>query len=187
MTSVPMNLGGCVHTWTAEECAKLAHTETQCAEYAHAQDREQLKTQTATECLDRACSDKQQAWILEDRQLWAALAERDLKCPNGLLAMHCETMTPAQAYQYLSMCQHRRSNVAGTLFSVGCGRPVFPGTPYCRDHCYNHEIILCRSCQTGLVNVVQHNLVQTTDPFCRECMKRGLERPAVDIGSRIHP
>jgi hypothetical protein len=127
-----------------------------------------LAPRTAADYLELASSDKHQAGILHDVALWKSLAARDLKYPERFFERHLGTMTPAQAYQYLSRCQHL-DNPDGTIFPQRCGKPIYPGTSFCREHCINHSLVFCRCCQINFTNLENHQIMFTIGAFCREC------------------
>jgi hypothetical protein len=125
---------------------------------------------SARDCLALARSSKHQAWLLNVKTLWKGLAERELKYPGHLFDEQLDTMGPAQLYQHLSGCHHLNS-IHKTIFTKPCGQPIFPGTPYCRDHCRDHSIRICPQCQTKLVNVVNLKLksILKGQQFCQSC------------------
>lgn len=125
------------------------------------------KKMTASECLALAQSSKQYAWLLQDASLWKYLAARDLKYPDEFFEEQLDTMSPAQLYQHLSRCQHQ-SSFRNTLYIKICGKPIFQGTPYCRDHCGSHHIRICPQCHNDFVNVI-NSKVDLEDPFVDLC------------------
>jgi hypothetical protein len=127
---------------------------------------------SARDCLALARSSKHQAWLLNVNTLWKGLAERELKYPGHLFDEQLDIMGPAQLYQHLSTCHHLMS-IHETIFTKRCGRPIFPGTPYCRDHCRDHSIRICPQCQTNLVNVVnwKRTTILSGQQLCQTCDK----------------
>lgn len=128
------------------------------------------KNLSADACIKLIESSKQYLWLRDDIPLWKHLASRDFSFPEHLFERQLGNMNPAQLYQHLSRCQHLES-IDGTIFVQRCGKPVFPGTPYCRDHCAGHSIFICPCCENDLVSVVDYKIEfqGAQQRFCPTC------------------
>lgn len=128
------------------------------------------KNLTATECRALADSSKRYAWLFNDKSLWKHLASRDLKYPDIFFEDQLDALTPEELYRDVARCYHLNSR-GNSLVVKRCHRPVFPGTPYCRDHCAKHSIRICTRCQQTLVNVVDFSRTAflATHDTCQTC------------------
>ena len=144
------------------------------------------KTMSAAECLALARSSKQYAWLLNEKVLWKHLAVRDLKFPEKLFDEQLDETSPAQLYLHLSRCQHQYSFICGAIIFIKiCGKPIFPGTPYCRDHCGNYRIRICPQCHNDLVNVFDSkiDLDILNEDICFACQKLACK----DVKIKVRP
>lgn len=125
------------------------------------------KQLTAASCLNLAHASPKYAWLLTDASLWKYLAARDLAYPEAFFERQLRSMTPARLYEHLSICQHS-DKIDGTFFIERCNQPIFPGTPYCKNHCWHNCIRICCCCES-------RPIIPTSRPervnMCPTCLK----------------
>jgi hypothetical protein len=118
---------------------------------------------TAVDCVALARSSPKYEWLLNETALWSHFAVRELKLPRDVFERELDSMNPAQFYQQLANCHHQ-SFIPGTRFLKICANPVFPGTPYCRNHCAEYGLTICLCCDNRIID-------RSMDfRFCRTCI-----------------
>ena len=89
---------------------------------------------TGFDCLNLVKASKRYLWLFREKSLWQSFASRDLRYPEEFFEQHLDQRNPAQVYADLSQCQHY-DKIKDTIFRYRCRRKVFPGAPYCEEHC----------------------------------------------------
>jgi hypothetical protein len=102
---------------------------------------------TAADCLALAKSANRFGWLLNEVSLWKHFMKTELKRSDQVFDQHMkfrsDLTSPAHVYQRLSQCQYLIP-IDKTFYNRFCGKPVFPGAPYCREHCIG-TLVRCRS------------------------------------------
>jgi hypothetical protein len=140
-----------------------------------------IKNLSAQDCRNLIDSTPAYAWLDNDSLLWRFLAGRDLDYSAKVFdeLRMATSRSPAEIYQHISRCAHP-VEIKPTIFVQPCGKPIFPGTSFCRDHCNCHNIMICPYCEVNLVNVVNHTFdqIKRLTPiyldemrFCRTCQE----------------
>lgn len=101
---------------------------------------------TSKSCCYLTMTSKQYSWLLHDFTLWKHYAKRDLNCPDIVFETVKKNLPGYQVYTVLSRCQ-ANVDIEGTRFMQKCNEKIVSGCSFCREHCDNNDIPVCRCCE----------------------------------------